>query len=91
MCLVCTSMGVSPTSVHPKFHWVDKNNQIHYFKSHVMMPNGDTLLATDEFLKEIETNALAAVSTGVDCQVDIWSIQWPSDYQVKHFPTVKVG
>lgn len=46
-------------------------------------PDNKRINLTQRQVNEIINHALVIVHTGVDTQIDIWGIQWPTDYIVK--------
>ena len=46
-------------------------------------PNNDEITLTINQVEEICNNALVVIATGVDTRIDIWAIQWPTNYEVK--------
>ena len=53
--------------------------------------NGTKFKASRELVMEIRENALGIISTGVDCSFYVWAIQWPNEYQPKHFPVLQIN
>lgn len=55
------------------------------FPCYLKTYKNEEILLNEEQKQEIINNALALVSTGVDCQITIWSIQWDNNYKPVNF------
>lgn len=56
-----------------------------YTGNFVHTHDNKTIELTGVQCKEIVDHAIAVIVTGVDTQLDIWAIQWPTDYNVTTF------